>query len=93
MKIIIRLPGGDVLPARLEDGGSAVVVASCPSCGADAARVRGLGVTHHDHDTYYAAARALCCGETIGTMETRVDTIFGIDEDERVLLRGRCRVY
>ena len=92
MKISIRLPDGTAVPARLEEGGGAVVVPTCPSCGADAARVRGLGVTHHDHDAYYAAARALCCGEVIGTMEAKVDTIFGIDEDERVL-RGRCRVY
>ncbi len=93
MKISIRLPDGRAISARLEEGGAAVVVPTCPSCGADAARVRGLGVTHHDHDTYYARARGLCCTQVIGTMETTVDTLFGIEEDERVLLHGRCRVY
>lgn len=78
-------------PARIAENGKHVTIAACPACGAGHPAIRGTGRTHHDHDTYYARARAACCGAEL-RMETAVDTIFGIDEDERVLL-GRCRVY
>lgn len=73
-------------------GADHVVIARCPDCGQAPCRVRGTGITHHDHDTYYARAVALCCRAAIGGMETKVETIFGIKEDEAVL-NGRPRVY
>lgn len=54
--------------------------------------VKPGGAMRHDHDTYYADAIALCCLRRVGSMEQRVETMFGIDEDEAVL-NGRCRVY
>lgn len=64
----------------------------CPSCEHESpAKLRGRG-HYHSHDTHHATAVALCCGVAVGKIEVRVSTIFGIDEDERVL-NGRCRVY
>lgn len=64
----------------------------CPRCDVAPCKVGGTGITHHNHDTYFAGAVALCCRERIGTIETTVDTLFGIDEDNAVL-HGRPRVY
>lgn len=69
-----------------------VVQAACPKCEDEPLRVRGEGNHIESHDTY--AARALCvaCGTELGTIRARMSTIFGIEEDERVL-NGRARVY
>lgn len=69
------------------------VAGRCPACSADGLRVIGdkrrqtIG-----HDTVTAPALATCCGATVGTVRVELDTIFGLEEDERVL-HGRCRVY
>jgi hypothetical protein len=47
----------------------------------------------HDHDTYRAPAHCCSCGVHVGTITVKVSTIFGIEEDDRVLNHGRCRVY
>ncbi len=78
-------------PARVAESGQFVTIANCPSCRAEDAEVRGTGITHHDHDTYYARAVASCCGAVM-RMETKVSTLFGIEEDNAVL-NGRPRVY
>jgi hypothetical protein len=78
-------------PAKLAENREHVTIAACPACGAESPAVRGTGITHHDYDTYYAAAVARCCGASM-RMETKVETIFGIDEDSAVL-NGRARVY
>jgi hypothetical protein len=80
--------------SRIEPGMTVVEFdLACPSCGAPAPIiVRGLGVDSHDHDTYQARARHLGCDAVIGALRTKVDTIFGIEEDERVLA-GPWRVY
>lgn len=49
--------------------------------------------TSHDFDTHYCGAIALCCGKKLGRIEVKMETIFGIDEDRRVLEFGRVRVY
>lgn len=54
-------------------------------------RVHGRGIRATTHDTYVAEAECEC-GKRVGTMHTKVSTIFGIEEDERVLY-GRARVY
>jgi hypothetical protein len=56
-------------------------------------KISGSGIKHCSHDTYYADAVALCCMKKIGTIEVRVSTIFGIEEDE-IINSGRYgRVY
>ena len=78
--------------AKIAENGQFVTIARCPSCGTESPQIRGIGVTHHDHDTYYARAVAACCDVDM-RMETTVSTIFGIDEDEAMLVHGRARVY
>jgi hypothetical protein len=66
---------------------------SCPKCKASPPlSVSGLGIRETTHDTYVATAKCNACGEVIGEIRACVDTIFGIEEDERVL-HGRFRVY
>jgi len=72
---------------------SAIAVGECPSCGASPLRVCGRARTIEGHDVY--AARAMCgaCDDEIGTIRARVSTLFGLREDEAVLVHGRARVY
>ncbi|TMQ11961.1 MAG: hypothetical protein E6J90_33075 [Deltaproteobacteria bacterium] len=91
MTVVIVDADGKQHVARIAETGAYVTIAACPSCHAAQPQIRGTGITHHDHDTYYARAVARCCSAAL-RMETRVDTIFGIEEDERVL-HGRPRVY
>lgn len=65
---------------------------TCAACGAAPLKARGRGDVTHTHDTYSCSGMCLCCGADVGTIKYKVDTIFGIEEDERVL-KGRCRVY
>lgn len=70
-----------------------VTIERCPVCGAEPGEVAGIrGTQSHDHDTYRAEAATICCDTRLGTIEMRVSTVFGIDEDEAVL-NGRPRVY
>jgi hypothetical protein len=69
-----------------------VVIRTCPKCEVEPCRVQGGGVTHHDHDTYFSRAICLACEADIGEIRTKVETMFGIEEDNAVL-NGRCRVY
>tara|TARA_R110002126_G_scaffold81426_1_gene200670 strand:- start:6552 stop:6833 length:282 start_codon:yes stop_codon:yes gene_type:complete len=54
-------------------------------------RVRGGDYTQH-YDMYTCKANCAQCGEHLGEMTVTVSTIFGIEEDRRVL-QGRPRVY
>lgn len=95
MKVTVKLNSGQVLAAKVPFAGADHVVielSACPLCkGAAPLKVKGAN-RHHDHDTHYADAIALCCGKPVGTIRVKVDTIFGIEEDRRVL-NGRARVY
>lgn len=62
----------------------------CPRCGKPLAVQSGQ--PRVDHDRYRALAWCVVCKAKIGEMVVVVDTIFGIEEDERVL-NARCRVY
>ena len=46
-----------------------------------------------DDRHYQATGFAVCCGGHIGTLRAFPSTIFGLHEDEAVLLHGRARVY
>ncbi len=83
-------PTTNVVP--VESGDFAEVPGfECDACHSDL-RVRGA-LTGHSRDTYRATALCFNCGHQIGTLEAQVDTIFGIDEDEAMLVHGRARVY
>lgn len=85
------------LEAHLPFGGAdhvlVAALSTCPDCGEPLKLAGREGTMHHDHDTYYTKAGCLACEKTLGELQTKVSTIFGIDEDEAVLVHGRARVY
>lgn len=64
---------------------------ACPGCGATPFLVQGQGKRRHNRQTYIANGVSKCCGESVGYIYARVDTIFGIEEDEAI--GQRARVY
>lgn len=64
----------------------------CPSCGVEPFFVAGGGMHRHSRDTLRAGGRSMCCGEAVGWIYAKVDTLFGLEEDQAVL-NGRARVY
>ena len=93
MKITLTI-GDRKLAASRPHGQSTFVEVNtiCPRCKSEPLQVQGDNNSIESRDTYRADARCLSCGETIGVLRVRVSTIFGIEEDGRVL-NGRCRVY
>lgn len=91
MKITLTTNDDRTLAAKLPHPDSTCVEISeaCSKC--DSRLVFGRDQTH-DHDTYVAPAFCVGCGNGRGTLRVKVDTLFGIEEDERVL-HGRWRVY
>jgi hypothetical protein len=81
-----------VIPTPPDGAASVSAPIACSACGADAPiEVSGCGITSHDHDTYYADAAHVGCGKVIGRLSAKVETLFGIEEDEAVC--ARARVY
>lgn len=78
----------EVLP-RGEFG---IAQGDCPSCGVPEFALQGHGIEQVDEETIRAACRCFNCNDPVGYVYHRESTIFGREEDERVL-RGRCRVY
>ena len=95
MKITLQI-GKRTLEAKLPYEGAphvAVEGHSCPKCRPAVTPLLLRGVyRHYDHDTYYSDAHCVACGTHVGELRAKVETIFGIEEDTRVL-HGRCRVY
>lgn len=65
--------------------------ATCPACGVPL-RVLGNGRRIGGHDFYTSNAFCAACRAQVGEVRAYVSTVFGLEEDERVL-HGRCRVY
>lgn len=90
MKITVTCDGeilAATLPFRNCDH---VVVGIACSCGS--VNVRGSGIREKTHDTYIADAVCCGCGKQRGAIRAKVSTIFGIEEDER-MLSSVARVY
>jgi hypothetical protein len=64
---------------------------NCQHCGEEL-KVQGKGNHIASHDTYAANAHCVNCKKVIGELQVKVDTIFGLEEDERVLC-SRYKVY
>lgn len=99
MKISVTIDGKKHDAKQPHDGASHLLVAdvmTCPACGEKTGTsglvVGGSGKHIESHDTYAAEAHAMCCKKKIGTIRVKVSTIFGLEEDER-MLNGRARVY
>lgn len=76
-----------------DSGGQVIVGIACPHC-AEPLRARGNGKRIASDDRAYEAdAHCVACGSPVGLMRVEMSTLFGLQEDERVLLAGRCRVY
>jgi hypothetical protein len=94
MRIRLHLSGEAQRKCRLPFQGADHVVTDgkCPACGAHPFGVRGLGKRITSHDTYAADAVGTCCGKPVGELRVTLSTLFGLDEDERVL-SGPWKVY
>jgi hypothetical protein len=93
MKITVSVGGAKRAATRPFETADHVMVAGvCPLCGIEPFKVRGTGVSRNDHDSYYADAECVACSKFVGTIRAKFDTIFGIEEDERVL-NGLYEVY
>lgn len=89
----IRLHLDDVeWHCTLPHKGAPSVEAAAPACACGSVWVRGLGDDERGHDTITTRAVCAGCGARRGKLVVTVDTLFGIEEDERVM-NGRCRVY
>jgi hypothetical protein len=66
---------------------------ACPFCKAAAPMGVLAKSSVRGHDTVRGQGYAACCGAHIGgEIVVTIPTIFGLEEDDRVL-NGRCRVY
>jgi hypothetical protein len=65
---------------------------ACPGCNVAPFLIVGSGKHRHSRDTYRAGGRCKACGDAVGWIYAKVDTIFGTEEDDAVL-NGRARVY
>lgn len=74
-------PGGEVGAAQ----------GKCPGCAAEPFLVRGGNMRIHDDETWVANGRCVNCNDPVGYIYARVETVFGLEEDEAV--RQRARVY
>jgi len=91
MRVILVTADGRSVPLRAEPT-RAVAACRCPSCERPLF-VRGDGRRVSRCDRYYVA-RGYCteCDALVGEIRAYPATLFGIEEDERVL-NGRTRVY
>ncbi len=74
-------------------GNFAEAEGACPGCKADPFYIQGGGRIRISDDTYRANGRCRNCDDAVGYIFAKVETIFGLEEDENMLLRSRCRVY
>ena len=91
MKVTLTDHEGKSHPVIIEGG--TVLVPTIRCCRDGGARLRGTGKHIESHDTYAARAICVCCGKDAGVLRAKMSTIFGLEEDESVLLHGRFRVY
>lgn len=96
MKIVLKIPGEAQRKAAppFEGADHALVDGACPKCGDKAFAVQGKNMHITPDDRAYEADAVCCaCKVRVGTLRAEPSTIFGLHEDEAVLLRSRCRVY
>ena len=95
--VLLPASGGRVRltphPTYAVAAGTARRPSTCPGCSAAPLRVQGRDRTIGGHDYYRADGFCADCGARVGEIRAYVSTIFGLDEDERVLVHGRPRVY
>jgi len=63
----------------------------CPHC-KKPLQVQGTGKRIAGHDIYRAPAICTACEKLVGELEVKVNTLFGLEEDERVFSMG-VKIY
>ncbi len=99
MRVSLKAIAGHLIPIKQPKPGSLAVdtlAYYCAECGASPMRVVGgesrFATGKDRHDTYEASAHCVQCKTRVGTLRVKMNTLFGLEEDERVL-NGMCRVY
>lgn len=88
---IQRMSGVDRRAVHSDGGLCATAEGACPGCGAEPFLIQGTGRHRFNRDTYKAGGVSKCCSQNVGWIFAKVDTLFGIEEDEAV--GARARVY
>lgn len=94
MKITLTTPDGEThVATKAYNAAPSVRVDSAPcACGSHSVHGDARGRVQESHDTYRAAAVCAKCGAPRGVLRARLGTLFGLEEDERVMA-GPWRVY
>lgn len=94
--IEINRSGGRVEKRTVKPGevvGTATGECPNPECKANPFYVKGANMRPMSDDrTYKSDGYCAACGDPVGYIYARPSTIFGLEEDERVIY-GRARVY
>lgn len=94
LRTTIKVDDKEIDLTREAGGLRAFFEADCHQCGAKGPTyVGGKGMHIASHDTYQADGVALCCMKPVGVITAYLSTLFGLEEDEAVTIRGRARVY
>ena len=94
LRTTIKVDDKEIDLTREAEGLRAFFLDDCPRCGAKGPTyVGGRDLRIGSRDTYQSDGFALCCMAPLGVITATVSTLFGLEEDEAVLLRGRARVY
>jgi len=93
MKLTLIMEGDRTRLKMPKDGATAILVPkqSCPHCKKELT-VTGGGKHIKNQDTYAAPAICVACNMYVGELELQVSTLFGLEEDERVLSMG-VKIY
>lgn len=72
-----------------------VVEGSCPGCGSSPFLLRASKPEIYDRSTLRGNGHAVCCGDPVGFVYAKKDTLFGLEEDRAMLSpdHQRARVY
>lgn len=93
---IQRQSGVDQRKVRRNPDGPATLIASgaCPGCATEPFLIRLVTKADPQDDdrTLVAGSRCVRCGDNVGYVHIKADTLFGLRED-RAVLDGRWRVY
>lgn len=95
MTVVLVLAGAaDEVPCTVPspDADHVLPEGRCPACSAAPWRVSGGPQREVDDRVLVARAACRSCGAWVGELHVRFATLFGFEEDRRVL-HGRARVY
>lgn len=97
MDVTVKIEGQPRIPMKLAHDGCEHVTSrdetiKCPECAGAPLMIHGKGEGARTRDSITQPAYCNYCGEVVGTIRAKFQTIFGIEEDNRVL-NGRFKVY